>query len=181
MWSTNVENIISPRNSFGLGPHFCQQNKHIMKGHAGKKSLDTNSLGLATELSLISKLLQKVIPKKKFCLLVQDTPWFYCLVKLLVHSFWHFETNTHNKQGLIEDTSVSFLCDFMTVFTKWKYANVCKIEIANYRFLFWHISILQITDFHFANYRFLFCKSFWRIREWYCNYFNSILLQLFSL
>ena len=120
-------------------------------------------------------------PKKKFCLLVQDTPWFYCLVKLLVYSFWHFETNTHNKQGLIEDTSVSFLCDFMTVFTKWKYANVCKIEIANYRFLFWHISILQITDFHFANYRFLFCKSFWRIRERYCNYFNSILLQLFSL
>ena len=158
-----------------------------MKGHAGKKRLHTNSVALATELSLISKLLQKVIPKKTFCLLVQDTPWFYCLVKLLVYSFWHFETNTHNKQGLIEDTSVSFLCDFITVFTKWKYANVCKIEIANYRFLFWHISILQITDFHFANYRFLFCKSFWRIRERYCNssrnwnYFNSILLQLFSL
>ena len=158
-----------------------------MKGHAGKKRLHTNSVALATELSLISKLLQKVIPKKTFCLLVQDTPWFYCLVKLLVYSFWHFETNTHNKQGLIEDTGVSFLCDFITVFTKWKYANVCKIEIANYRFLFWHISILQITDFHFANYRFLFCKSFWRIRERYCNssrnwnYFNSILLQLFSL
>ena len=29
MWSTNVENISSRRNSFGLGPHFCQQNKHI--------------------------------------------------------------------------------------------------------------------------------------------------------
>ena len=29
MWSTNVENILSRRNSFGLGPHFCQQNKHI--------------------------------------------------------------------------------------------------------------------------------------------------------
>ena len=26
-------------------------------------------------------------PKKTFCLLVQDTPWFYCLVKLLVYSF----------------------------------------------------------------------------------------------
>ena len=25
----NVENISSRRNSFGLGPHFCQQNKHI--------------------------------------------------------------------------------------------------------------------------------------------------------
>ena len=29
MWSTNVENISSRRNNFGLGPHFCQQNKHI--------------------------------------------------------------------------------------------------------------------------------------------------------
>ena len=29
MWSTNVENISSRGNSFGLGPHFCQQNKHI--------------------------------------------------------------------------------------------------------------------------------------------------------
>ena len=29
MWSTNVENISSQRNSFGLGPQFCQQNKHI--------------------------------------------------------------------------------------------------------------------------------------------------------
>ena len=29
MWSTNVENISSRRNSFGLGPYFCQQNKHI--------------------------------------------------------------------------------------------------------------------------------------------------------
>ena len=29
MWSTNVENISSRRNSFGLGPHFFQQNKHI--------------------------------------------------------------------------------------------------------------------------------------------------------
>ena len=29
MWSTNVENISSRRNSFGLSPHFCQQNKHI--------------------------------------------------------------------------------------------------------------------------------------------------------
>ena len=29
MRSTNVENISSRRNSFGLGPHFCQQNKHI--------------------------------------------------------------------------------------------------------------------------------------------------------
>ena len=25
----NVKNISSRRNSFGLGPHFCQQNKHI--------------------------------------------------------------------------------------------------------------------------------------------------------
>ena len=30
MWSTNFENISSRRNSFGLGPHFCQQNKHIL-------------------------------------------------------------------------------------------------------------------------------------------------------
>ena len=29
MWSTNVKNISSRRNSFGLGPHLCQQNKHI--------------------------------------------------------------------------------------------------------------------------------------------------------
>ena len=29
MWSTNVENISSQRNSFGLSPQFCQQNKHI--------------------------------------------------------------------------------------------------------------------------------------------------------
>ena len=29
MWSTNVENILSRWNSFGLGPHCCQQNKHI--------------------------------------------------------------------------------------------------------------------------------------------------------
>ena len=29
IWCTNVENIWSRRNSFGLGPHFCQQNKHI--------------------------------------------------------------------------------------------------------------------------------------------------------
>ena len=29
MWSTNVENISSQRNSFGLSPHFSQQNKHI--------------------------------------------------------------------------------------------------------------------------------------------------------
>ena len=29
MWSTNVENMLSLRNSFGVGPHFCQQNKHI--------------------------------------------------------------------------------------------------------------------------------------------------------
>ena len=29
MWSTNVENISRRRNSFGLDPHFCQQNKHI--------------------------------------------------------------------------------------------------------------------------------------------------------
>ena len=28
-WSTNVENISSRRNSFGLGSHFWQQNKHI--------------------------------------------------------------------------------------------------------------------------------------------------------
>ena len=28
MGSTNVENISSRRNSFGLGLHFCQQNKH---------------------------------------------------------------------------------------------------------------------------------------------------------
>ena len=25
----NVENISSRRNSFGLGPHFCEQNEHI--------------------------------------------------------------------------------------------------------------------------------------------------------
>ena len=29
LWSTNVENILSRWKSFGLGPHFCQQNKHI--------------------------------------------------------------------------------------------------------------------------------------------------------
>ena len=29
MWSTNVENISSRRNSCGLGPHCFQQNKHI--------------------------------------------------------------------------------------------------------------------------------------------------------
>ena len=29
MWSTNVENISSQRNSFGLSPHFSQQNKYI--------------------------------------------------------------------------------------------------------------------------------------------------------
>ena len=29
MWSTNVEIISSRWNSFGLGPHCCQQNKHI--------------------------------------------------------------------------------------------------------------------------------------------------------
>ena len=29
MLSTNVANISSRRNSFGLSPHFCQQNKHI--------------------------------------------------------------------------------------------------------------------------------------------------------
>ena len=29
MRSTNVENISSRTNSFGVGPHFCQQNKHI--------------------------------------------------------------------------------------------------------------------------------------------------------
>ena len=40
-----------------------------MKGHAGKKRLGINSVGLATELSLISKLLQKVIPKKHFACL----------------------------------------------------------------------------------------------------------------
>ena len=28
MWSTNVENISSQRNSFGLSPQFFQQNKH---------------------------------------------------------------------------------------------------------------------------------------------------------
>ena len=33
------------------------------KGHASKK-LGTNSVGLASELSLVSKLLRKVIPKK---------------------------------------------------------------------------------------------------------------------
>ena len=30
MIDTNVENILSRINSFGLGPHFCQQNKHIL-------------------------------------------------------------------------------------------------------------------------------------------------------
>ena len=25
----NIENISSRRNSFGLGPHFCQQNEHV--------------------------------------------------------------------------------------------------------------------------------------------------------
>ena len=30
MWSTEVENISSRGNSFGLGAHFCQQNKHIL-------------------------------------------------------------------------------------------------------------------------------------------------------
>ena len=29
-WSTNVENTLSWRNSFGLGQCFCQQNKHIL-------------------------------------------------------------------------------------------------------------------------------------------------------
>ena len=28
-WSTQVENISSRGNSFGLGPHFCQQNKPV--------------------------------------------------------------------------------------------------------------------------------------------------------
>ena len=36
---------------------------------------------------------------------------------------------------------------------------ICKIEIANYRFLFCksceHISISQITDFHFVSFRFV--------------------------
>ena len=29
MWSTNVENTLSRGNSFGLDPHFSQQNNHI--------------------------------------------------------------------------------------------------------------------------------------------------------
>ena len=29
MQFTKVENVSSRRNSFGLGPHFCRQNKHI--------------------------------------------------------------------------------------------------------------------------------------------------------
>ena len=36
------------------------------KGHASKEGLGTNSIGLAIELSLVSKLLQKVIPNKIF-------------------------------------------------------------------------------------------------------------------
>ena len=29
MWSTNVENVSSRRNRFGIGPHFRPQNEHI--------------------------------------------------------------------------------------------------------------------------------------------------------
>ena len=55
---------------------------------------------------------------------VQDKPWFcgfilihLFYIKLLVYGFWRFETITYNKQGSIEDTSFSFLYDFMTQMT----------------------------------------------------------------
>ena len=43
------------------------------------KGLGTNSVGLATELSLVSKLLQKVIPKKIFA-----SDWYERKVSLLL-------------------------------------------------------------------------------------------------
>ena len=75
---------------------------------------------------------------------VQDTPWFCGLIlihlfyiKLLVYSFWCFETITYNKQSSIKDTSFSFLYDFMTKgFKK-------NLPEANWYSEFWFIFILK--------------------------------------
>ena len=42
------------------------------------KGLGTNSVGLATELSLVSKLLQKVIPEKIFAMFTAGA-WAACV------------------------------------------------------------------------------------------------------
>ena len=81
---------------------------------------------------------------------VQDTPWFCGLIlihlfysKLLVYSFWRFETNIYNKQGSIEDTSFSFLYNFMTV-----YITICKYYLSTLHIL---ISVWIFT-IHFLRY-----------------------------
>ena len=49
-------------------PKFLVFSSVTKKVTQARKGLGTNSVGLATELSLVSKLLQKVIPKKIFAI-----------------------------------------------------------------------------------------------------------------
>ena len=64
----NVENISSRRNSFGIGPHFCQQNEHIsvkkMKRTDTCKAVDchgfSNSDISFTSTSTFNKLVNSV-------------------------------------------------------------------------------------------------------------------------
>ena len=50
----NVENVSSRRNSFGLGSHFCQQNKLI----SVKKIKRIDSFAPSAKLSIVSRILR---------------------------------------------------------------------------------------------------------------------------
>ena len=77
---------------------------------------------------------------------VQDTLWFCGLIlihlfyiKLLVYSFWCFETITYNKQSSIKDTSFSFLYDFTTKGFKQTCLRPTDIQSFD-SFLYWNPS-----------------------------------------
>ena len=89
---------------------------------------------------------------------VQDTPWFCGLIlihlfyiKLLVYSFWRFETNLYNKQDSIKDTSFSFLYYFMTV-----YITICKYYLSTLHILM----SVWIFSIHFLRYWQGICSTF---------------------
>ena len=54
----NVKNISSRRNSFGLGPHFCQQNKHISL----KKMIIWTTCKAVSFFSNIARVQYSIIP-----------------------------------------------------------------------------------------------------------------------